>query len=75
MIWKPLKEREFQYLILHFKTAEVLVTYIYFSLPIFILAELIIAEVISLSRRLTDKVKEMHAGTWDKVKNILAGNI
>lgn len=29
-------------------------------------AELIVAEVISLSRRLTDKVKEMHAGTWDK---------
>jgi D-3-phosphoglycerate dehydrogenase len=29
-------------------------------------AELIIAEVISLSRRLADKTREMHAGTWDK---------
>jgi D-3-phosphoglycerate dehydrogenase len=30
-------------------------------------AELIIAEIIALSRRLTDKSKEMHQGVWDKV--------
>jgi len=29
-------------------------------------AELIIAEIIALSRRLGDKIKEMHTGTWDK---------
>jgi len=29
-------------------------------------AELILAEIISLSRRLPDKIREMHSGTWDK---------
>jgi D-3-phosphoglycerate dehydrogenase len=30
-------------------------------------AELIIAEIVMLSRHLTDRVREVHAGTWNKV--------
>ena len=32
-------------------------------------AELVIAEIISLSRQLGDRSMEMHRGTWNKVSN------
>ena len=32
-------------------------------------AELVIAEIISLARQLTDRSNELHKGTWNKVSN------
>lgn len=44
---------------------------VFFSLSLFRSAELIVAAIISLSRRLGDKNKEIHSGIWNKVSFLL----